>query len=134
MTDGKPEAPVRVLMADDSAFTRKMVKKHIDAIFPGAVVIQAANGEEAISTFDQSCADGEGFDLVMLDYMMPGKTGLEVLVHIRETNKTVPVYILTANVQSATKEKATEAGCTGFLNKTLSVDDLRDILIMGVEI
>ncbi len=119
---GKPKL---ILMADDSALTRTVIKKQLSVIYPDAAVTEARNGEEAITAIKNSRDVGNEFDLLLLDFMMPVKNGLEVLAFVRETDKTVPAFILTANVQDATRKKAFEIGCTGFLKKTLSADDLR---------
>ncbi len=51
----------------------------------------ASNGKDALNLFSQ-----KNYDLVYLDLKMPGMSGAEVLVRIREKNKAVPIYIVTA--------------------------------------
>ena len=119
------EQQTRILLADDSVLSRTVVKKQLGEMFGNVDISEAKNGSEAISMIIASRKSNQEFDLVLLDHMMPEKTGLDVLEFIRKTDKTQSVYILTANVQESVRNKAFELGCTNFINKTLNDDDLR---------
>ena len=66
-----------VLVADDSSTMRKIIIRSLQAIGVASAT-EAKDGEEAISLFKQG-----GFDMVLTDWNMPGKTGLDVIREIR---------------------------------------------------
>src|SRR5579883_1846374 len=84
------DAP-HLLLVDDQALNRDMLQKRL--VRKGFRVTTAENGPEALQLIDS-----QTFDLVLLDYMMPGMSGLEVLQKIRETRSpaTLPVILVTA--------------------------------------
>ena len=83
----------------------------------GYVVTAAESGAEALELIDK-----EKFQLVLLDIMMPGATGLEILEKIREMDdrKSTPVVILTATGQDGDREAAFSLGADDFLTKPFS--------------
>jgi len=66
----------------------------------------------------------EKYDLVLLDYQMPGKDGYEVLQEIRIMYPSLPVIIITANTESETINKFETKGVSGILNKPFEFEDL----------
>jgi two-component system chemotaxis response regulator CheY len=56
-------------------------------------------------------------DLVLLDLLMHGMYGLDVLVKLREMNSAVRVIVVSADIQKSTREMATEGGALAFINK-----------------
>jgi DNA-binding response OmpR family regulator len=63
-------------------------------------------------------------DLVILDLMLPGQTGLSVLQELRQSRPTLPVLILSARTDLPTKLRGFELGATDYLAKPFSVDEL----------
>ncbi len=119
---------MRILLADDSVLTRTVIKKQLVEMCGDIDVSEAKNGTEAISRISESRKLGHEFNFILLDYMMPEKTGLDVLEFIRKTDKTQPVYILSANLEESIRNRAFELGCTDFIKKTLDADALRKSL------
>jgi len=78
----------------------------------------AANGRDAL----QYLASGHRPDLILLDLMMPGRSGHEVLRELRRDPQTAatPVIMLTARAQTADREAMGLAGATHFLTKPFS--------------
>lgn len=81
----------------------------------------AANGEEGLEMVHAVSPN-----LVLLDWMMPDKSGLEVLKEIRAHRAVshIPVFMLTGRGQMADMEKALAAGVTGYFTKPIKVDEL----------
>ncbi|MGC2496436.1 MAG: response regulator, partial [Acidobacteriaceae bacterium] len=77
---------VRVLVADDSAVMRSLLRMVLEPQPNLEIVAAAANGGEALAAFERLNPD-----LVLLDIEMPGMNGLEVLSGIRRRNRRVPV-------------------------------------------
>ena len=85
----------RVLVADDSSTMRKIILRSLSAV--GVTnVVEAADGDEAVNLFNA----GE-FDLVLTDWNMPGKSGLEVIQEIRAKNKDIPIGMVTTEAEKS---------------------------------
>src|SRR5207253_1808551 len=80
--------------------------------------VTAADGEEAIRLFH-----AENPDLVLLDLMLPKKSGFEVLDHIRKLSK-VPVILLTARGQETDKVRGLRGGADDYVTKPFGVQEL----------
>ncbi len=80
----------------------------------GYDVVAAEDGE--VGTF---LAVTETFDAILLDLSLPGTSGLSVLDAVRLRSPNVPVLVLTARDDAATRERCLQAGATGFLPKPL---------------
>lgn len=107
MTDGR-----RLLVVDDEAGTRDLLKTFFTK--KGFVVTTAADGLEALGLVD-------GADAVLLDLMMPGLDGLEVLRRWRAQGATVPVVLLTAVTSTDAVVAAMQAGAQDYVTKPFSL-------------
>jgi len=106
----------RVLVVDDDEFFRESLAQNLaDA---GFVVETAANGEEAI----EHLAGGNEppADLVILDWKMPGLTGIEVLRRVRQGGVETPVIFLTTLTDQIYEESALASGAVDFVEKSRS--------------
>ena len=112
----------RVLVADDSGTMRKIILRSLNAVgIPSAV--EAADGNEAVQIF----VPGH-FDLVLTDWNMPGKTGLEVTQAIRAQDPKVPIIMITTEAEKQRVMAAIQAGVTDYLVKPFTPDTLREKL------
>ena len=113
----------RVLVADDSSTMRKIILRSLQAVgVPTAV--EAADGAEAINLFKP----GE-FDMVLTDWNMPGKTGLDVAREIRAQDAKVPIIMVTTEAEKGRVLQAIEAGVSDYLVKPFTADTLREKLV-----
>jgi len=106
----------RILVADDEPHIRRILTTLLEAA--SFDVDPVADGPSALQQLE-----GEtGYDLVLLDIMMPGATGLEVLGRIRglQHRREVPVVILTAKGQDADRDEAFSLGANDFVTKPFS--------------
>ena len=106
----------RILVADDEPHIRRILTTLLESA--SFEVDQVADGPTALAHLE-----GEGaYDLVLLDIMMPGATGLEVLERLRELEhrRQVPVVILTAKGQDADRDEAFALGANDFVTKPFS--------------
>ena len=108
---------LKVLMVDDESRMRKLVKDFL--VRDNFEVIEAADGEEAVDLFysDKNIA------LIILDVMMPGMDGFEVLREIRRTSR-VPVLMLTARGEEYDKLAGLEGGADDYVVKPFSPREL----------
>lgn len=116
MTTGSAEHPRRVLVADDEPHIGRIIKMKLEA-GPFEVTL-AYDGQEATDAL----TSGSGrFDLVLLDLMMPGKSGLDVLKTLRtELHSDIPAIILTAAGQDEQERAALDTGANAFVTKPFS--------------
>ena len=107
----------RVLVVEDEEKTRISVAEgfHIE----GWVVRMAVNGEDAIASLSR-----ETFDLLVLDWMLPGCDGLEVLRHARTRGTQTPVLVLTVRDSVQDRVAGLEAGADDYLTKPFAFAEL----------
>ena len=110
------------LVADDSATMRKIIIRSLNAVGISSVV-EAGDGAQAVALFEP----GE-FDLVLTDWNMPGKTGLEVTKEIRGRDATVPIIMITTEAEKGHVIQAIQAGVTDYLVKPFTAEMLREKL------
>ena len=79
---------MKILIAEDNAFSRTLLKKTLTKA--GFDVLAAENGETAWEEMQQ----GEMPKLVLIDWMMPGMSGLDLCRKIRENNTASPIYVI----------------------------------------
>jgi two-component system chemotaxis response regulator CheY len=100
----------KILIVDDSGLSRRMLRKILES--GGHEVTEASDGMAAIEQFFLVKPD-----LVLLDLIMVGMQGMEVLSKLRQMDPKVRVVVATADIQSSTREMAGAEGASGFLNK-----------------
>ncbi|MCQ4636522.1 response regulator transcription factor [Anaerovorax odorimutans] len=105
----------KILFADDDPEIREVVRILLES--EGYEVVEATNGNEAVSMADSS------IDLVILDVMMPGCSGVTACAEIRK-NSTVPILFLTAKTQDSDKTVGFSAGGDDYLAKPFSYSEL----------
>lgn len=113
---GRNASRGRILVADDEPHIRRILTTLLEAA--SFEVDPVADGPAAL---DQLESDTD-YDLVLLDIMMPGATGLEVLGRLRDLahRRAVPVVILTAKGQDADRDEAFSLGASDFVTKPFS--------------
>jgi two-component system chemotaxis response regulator CheY len=100
----------KILIVDDSNLSRRILRGILEPA--GHEIIEASNGSAAIERYFL-----EKPDLVLLDLLMNGMYGLEVLDKLRELDPQARVVVASADVQSFTHNKVKAAGAQGFINK-----------------
>ena len=112
---------VSVLVVDDAAFIRDLMKKCLRNYFPGMRIEDAVNGRKA-----QSLLTRETFDLVLCDWEMPEMSGLELLTWCREQDalKTMPFIMVTSRGDKENVVQAIQAGVSGYVSKPFTNEQL----------
>jgi DNA-binding NtrC family response regulator len=115
----------RVLIVDDEPSVREAVRMLLkDTWEPVAV----SSGPEALSAL------GAGtFDVALLDIVMPGMDGLELLDAVRARHPTLPVVMLTATKTVKTAVDAMKRGAVDYLSKPFDIEELRLVLDKATE-
>lgn len=115
----------KILVVDDEADFVEMVKLRLQV--NNYDVVTASNGKEALEK-----VKSEKPDAVILDILMPGMDGIDVLKKIRQMNKTLPVFMLTAFSNEERFRLANKFDAAGFIVKTndlqLEIDSITSAL------
>jgi DNA-binding response OmpR family regulator len=111
-----PPMPVRVLLIDDDRRLQELLKTFLEQ--NGVSVVGAADGTAGLQLLN-----GGTFDAVLLDVMMPGIDGLEVVRRIR-SKSTVPVLMLTARGDETDRVVGLEIGADDYIAKPFSPREL----------
>lgn len=104
-------AKQKILLVDDEVDFLEVLKLRLEA--NNYDVVTASNGNEALDKFKK-----ESPDALLLDVMMPGMDGLEVLRRIREENEHLPIFIITAFSNEERFKSANKFNASGFILKT----------------
>ena len=115
----QPEEKRTILYVEDNPDNRLLVKRILMA--ENYKLLEAMNAAQAINLLETTTPD-----LILMDINMPDMDGYTLTTKIRSMPglARVPILALTANVMRGDKEKTLEAGCDGYIQKPLDVDQL----------
>ncbi len=106
-----------ILLVDDSSFSRRSLRKILeDAGHSGE---EAKDGMEALERYAVHKPD-----VVLLDMVMDGMQGMEVLTKLRELDAKAKVVLATADIQSSTQTEGKAAGAIGIIRKPFQPDEV----------
>ncbi len=110
-------AEINILVAEDFPAIREILCDFLSRLGYKKVT-QAKDGYEAMELIKQ-----QEFDLMFLDWNMPGLTGIEVLKNVRENPqyRDVPVIMVTIKQETEDMMEATKAGATDYITKPFSI-------------
>jgi two-component system chemotaxis response regulator CheY len=100
----------KILLIDDSGMARRAVRQMLESA--GYDVAEAEDGMTGLERYFL-----EKPDLVLLDLVMRGMNGLDVLTKLLQLDGAVRVIVVSADVQDSSREMAVSAGASGFLTK-----------------
>ena len=106
-----------ILVVDDSSLARRRARSILEGA--GFDVLEAEDGMAAIERYFVARPD-----VVLLDLVMKGMYGLDVLSKLRELDPEAKVIVVTADVQTSSHEMVCDAGAAGFLVKPLDADEI----------
>jgi two-component system chemotaxis response regulator CheY len=115
----------KILVVDDSGLARRLMRKILEDL--GHEVEDVSDGAQALERYVLN-----QHDAVVLDLLMHGMYGVEVLQKLRELNPDVPVIITTADVQRTTREMVKEAGAVALLNKPVTKEQVQEVLAIAL--
>jgi two-component system chemotaxis response regulator CheY len=108
-----------VLVADDSETILLLMRTRLE--LAGYAVETAADGQEVI---DRLSGSGEPPDLLLLDAMMPRKSGIDALRELRAAGVEIPALIVSAHQDPGDADAPTDLDVSGYLNKPIDFDRL----------
>lgn len=116
---------LRVLVVEDEPTNREVAEGILSSL--GHEVFLATNGREALDACE---ADDVGFDLVLMDILMPVMDGFETTRRMRELAKTreVPIICVSAKSSGGDERSGREAGCDYYLSKPYRARQLLNVI------
>ena len=115
---------MKILAVDDSFTMRSLIKKAITGLGYKDIVL-CKSGEKALALLEK-----EKFDLILLDWHMPGYTGLDFLRIAKnaENTKDIPVIMLTTEKHPLSIEEALGCGAAAYMIKPIEPDHFQEII------
>lgn len=139
--DGEPELPsvpaidiqgVRVLIVDDNAASCEILQEILESF--SLDVTTSVSGEEGLRELERATLQGEPYDLVLMDYKMPGMNGIETSGKIKSDKslaKIPTIIMVTAFGREEIIHEAKEVGLDGFLIKPVTASTLLDTIMVA---
>lgn len=110
---------MKILIVEDEAPLARGLKFNFEQ--EGYEVVVAGDGATALEEFGRT---DEPFDLIILDLMLPGMSGYETCQHIRESDRQVPILVLSARTLSEDRSQAFDAGTDQYMTKPFALPEL----------
>ena len=111
----------RIIVVDDHPLFRGALTQALGSALAGARIDQAAS----LAELEELIAARPDTDLVLLDLSMPGVQGLSGLLLLRSQHPDIPVVVVSAHDDPETIRRCMEFGASGYVPKSLSVDEMR---------
>ena len=110
---------MRIFLAEDETAIAGFLKEGLEE--EGFAVDVATNGREAL---EMAMTNLNEYDIMLLDWMMPGMSGIEICRSIRKENKSIPIIFLTAKDTVDDTVFGLEAGANDYLKKPFAFEEL----------
>jgi DNA-binding NarL/FixJ family response regulator len=107
------------MLADDHAIVRAGLKELLTASGDIEVVAEARNGHEVLAAVREG-----GFDVLVLDMSMPGRSGIELIKLVKAEQPKLKVLVLSMHSEQQYAVRAVKAGASGYLTKESAADEL----------
>ncbi len=115
---------IRILIADDHAIVRRGMKQILLEQYPSADVAEAGDAETLVAKVVEG-----GWDIVITDMNMPGRSGLDALHQIKQIDPSLPVLIMSMYPEDQYALRVIKAGASGYLGK----ETIHDNLVNAIE-
>jgi DNA-binding NarL/FixJ family response regulator len=116
-----PGEPMRLVVADDHPLFRGALRESMAGLFERAEINEAGSFDEITHLLERSAE----IDLILLDLSMPGMRGFSGLMYLRAQYPGVPIIVVSANEDAAVIRRCMNFGASGFIPKTLGIEEMR---------
>ena len=110
---------MKILLIDDHEIMREGLKRILKSEFSSAEITDASDAKDLLAEITNT-----DFDIIISDLSMPGRSGLDVVKQVKQTNPKIPVLILSMHPEEQYAIRALKAGASGYLNKSSSSAEL----------
>lgn len=107
------------LLVDDHKVVREGLRNILLSAYPHAQITEAASAEELNKILVE-----QQFDVVISDFSLPGRNGLDVIKQVHAANSKTPVLILSMHPEQQYALRVLKAGASGYINKSTGADEL----------
>ena len=111
----------RFLIADDHPLFRGALREAVSGLFQHVEIGEAGSFEDVAKLLE----GGGEVDLILLDLNMPGVRGFSGLIYLRAQYPSVPIVVVSANDDPAVIRRCMDLGTSGFIPKTLGIEEMR---------
>jgi two-component system, chemotaxis family, chemotaxis protein CheY len=111
----------KILVVDDSGLARRLIRKILEEL--GHEVEDVSDGAQALERYLLN-----HHDAVVLDLLMHGMYGVDVLQKLKELNPDLPVIVATADIQRTTRDEVKASGASAMINKPVTKEQLAEVL------
>ncbi|HJU05045.1 MAG TPA: response regulator transcription factor [Nitrospiraceae bacterium] len=122
-TQSKEQDMIRILIVDDHTFVRQGLRAAIADMPNMSVVGEAANGDDALAFLSK-----HPVDVLILDLSMPGRSGLDILLHIKRHYPATAVMVLSMHSEDEYGPRLLRAGASAYLLKDSGIDHMEAAL------
>jgi two-component system invasion response regulator UvrY len=110
---------MNILITDDNANVRRGLRELLVDSFPGTHFSEACSGDEVLAQLV-----GSQPDLLLLDINMPGRSGFQVLMDVKQTYPLLPVIMVSVQAESQYALRCLRAGAAEYVNKDSASEEL----------
>ena len=107
------------LLVDDHKVVREGLRNILLTVYPASQIVEAASAEE----LNKILLD-QHFDVVISDFSLPGRNGLDVIKQVHAANSKTPVLILSMHPEQQYALRVLKAGASGYINKATGSEEL----------
>lgn len=113
----------KFLIIDDSKVSRMFIRRYLQELRPDWQLTEAGNSDEALTLVAL-----QTFDVVSVDYNMPGMSGLELAAVLQQSLPGCFIGLVTANIQKSTELATLQLGCN-YYKKPINEDMIRQLVL-----
>jgi len=111
----------KILVVDDSGLARRLIRKILEEL--GHDVEDVSDGAQALERYLLN-----HHDAVVLDLLMHGMYGVEVLQKLKQLNPDLPVIVASADIQRTTRDQVKDGGAAAMINKPVTKEQMGEVL------
>ena len=114
----------RLVIADDHPLFRGALREAVAGLFAQVDIGEAGSFDDVAKLLER----GGEVDLILLDLSMPGVRGFSGLMYLRAQYPSVPIVVVSANDDPAVIRRCMDLGTSGFIPKTLGIEEMRNAI------
>lgn len=119
---------MHILIADDHAIVRKGIRQLLLEEYPSAIIEETGDGNSLVAK-----ASAEKWDVVICDLDLPGRSGLDAMLQIKEIAPKLPVLIMSIYPEEQYAKRLLKAGAAGYVSKDAATEELAKAVRMVLQ-